>query len=143
AALTRRRVRAARALPAGGTAPADGAAARARRARMAERTRAVTAVVAAFAVLGTLHVAYTTRDEHPDWDQAALDTPGADGVIAPGTALQRRANGPSAQEIRDAVTRLSGGREPGDLVVLTDVHSLLAFYPYRGFQTVTSAYANP
>lgn len=139
AVLTRRRARAGRAGPE--TRP--GGAERVRRARMAERTRAVTAVVAAFAVLGTLHVAYNTREVHPDWDQAALDTPGADGVIAPGTELQRRANGPSAQQIRDAVDRLSGGREADDLVVLTDVHSLLAFYPYRGFQTVTSAYANP
>ncbi|QDQ98852.1 arabinofuranosyltransferase [Tomitella fengzijianii] len=114
-----------------------------RRSRAAERARVVTAVVAAFAVLATLHVAYQVRYVHPDWDQAALNTPGPDGVIAEGTELQRTAGGPSADEIRDAIAALSGGQDPSDLVALTDVHSLLAFYPYRGFQTVTSAYANP
>ena len=32
---------------------------------------------------------------------------------------------------------------PADTVVLTDERSFLAFYPYRGFQAMTSHYANP
>ncbi len=114
-----------------------------RRAQAAERARVVTAVVGAFAVAAMLHVSYQVRTVEPAWNRAALNTPGPDGVIAEGTELQRTAGGPTAQEIHDAITTLSGGRDASDLVALTDVHSLLAFYPYRGFQTVTSAYANP
>ncbi|WP_200171347.1 arabinofuranosyltransferase [Tomitella cavernea] len=114
-----------------------------RRAQAAERARVVTALVGAFAVASMLHVSYQTRTVEPAWNRAALNTPGPDGVIAEGTELQRTAGGPSAEEIHDAISALSGGRKASDLVALTDDHSLLAFYPYRGFQTVTSAYANP
>lgn len=116
---------------------------RAARPRAAERARLVTAVVAVFTLLATLHVAYQSRTVHPDWDQAARDTPGPDGVIATGTELQRTAAGPSADQISEAIGALTGGRADDELVLLSDVHSLPAFRPYFAFQTVTSAYANP
>lgn len=108
-----------------------------------ERAQAITAVVAAFAVFGALHVAYETSSVEPDWDDAARNTADPDGVVARGTELQRAAPGPTADGIRDAISAAAGGRADDELVLLSNVHTLSAFYPYRGFQTVTAAYANP
>src|SRR5699024_1314739 len=43
----------------------------------------------------------------------------------------------------DAIAAATGGRAEDDLILLSNVHTLFAFYPYRGFQSVTAAYANP
>lgn len=43
----------------------------------------------------------------------------------------------------DAALTEQTGRQPSDLVVLTGDTSLLAYYPYFGFQGITSHYANP
>lgn len=70
-------------------------------------------------------------------DRAHTDTDG-DGRradrFAPGSVTFYEA---IDAELRTHIT------SPADTVVLTDERSFLAFYPYRGFQAMTSHYANP
>lgn len=99
-------------------------------------------VVAAGAVLGAIGAMTFTQDIpdvlRPDIVVAYTDTDGA------GQRADRRP--PGAEQYYRAVDAKIGqvtGRPRDETVVMTADYSFLAYYPYYGFQGLTSHYANP
>lgn len=98
--------------------------------------RLATIVVATAAVL-----TYTQDIPHvlaPEITTAYTDTDG-DG----NRADQRPPSAVKHYDEVDAALTEQTGQQPSDLVVLTGDTSFLAYYPYFGFQGITSHYANP
>lgn len=109
-------------------------------ARYTPRTRQ--RVVAAGAVLGAIGAMTFTQDIpdvlRPDIVVAYTDTDGS------GQRADRRP--PGAEKYYRAVDAKIGqvtGRPRNETVVMTADYSFLAYYPYYGFQGLTSHYANP
>ncbi|MET0475301.1 MAG: galactan 5-O-arabinofuranosyltransferase [Mycobacterium sp.] len=109
-------------------------------ARYTPRTRQ--RVVAAGAVLGAIGAMTFTQDIpdvlRPDIVVAYTDTDGT------GQRADRRP--PGAEQYYRAVDAKIGevtGRPRNETVVMTADYSFLAYYPYYGFQGLTSHYANP
>lgn len=99
-------------------------------------------VVAAGAVLGAIGAMTFTQDIpdvlRPDIVVAYTDTDGS------GQRADRRP--PGAEQYYRAVDAKIGqvsGRPRNETVVMTADYSFLAYYPYYGFQGLTSHYANP
>jgi galactan 5-O-arabinofuranosyltransferase len=109
-------------------------------ARYTPRTRQ--RVVAAGAALGALGAATFTQDIpdvlRPDIVVAYTDTDGT------GQRADRRPPG-AEQYYRDVDAKIGQvtGRPRDQTVVMTADYSFLAYYPYYGFQGLTSHYANP
>jgi galactan 5-O-arabinofuranosyltransferase len=102
-------------------------------------SRRVLATATAFAVLGALTFSQDIPDTlRPDIVVAYTDTDGT------GQRADRRPPGAERhyREIDDKILAVTG-RPRAETVVLTADYSFLSFYPYYGFQGLTSHYANP
>lgn len=112
--------------------------------RRAEGRLRAAALVTTFALAALVSMAYSARGVEPGWNQTAAITQDPDGVIAGGTELARDSDAPvTVNQLRDVIEELADGRNPRDLVVLSESQNLLAFHPYFGFQAPRAPYANP
>ena len=104
-----------------------------------EANRTVVPVAAAIGLIGAIAFSQDIPDVlRPDLDVAYTDTDGD------GQRGDRRPPGAEKYypEI-DAAIRQVTGRPRDQTVVLTADYSFLSYYPYYGFQGLTSHYANP
>jgi len=109
------------------------------REKSADRVRAVTAAAAIVALAGTLAFVQDVPDVlSTEISVAYRDTDG-DGERA-----DRYAPGPASYygEIAETIDS-QVPTPPQETVVLTTEAHLLSFFPYRGFQAISSHYANP
>lgn len=108
-------------------------------ARFSTQSRRIIAAATAVGAIGAMTFAQDIPDVlRPDITVAYSDTDG-DGQRA-----DRRPPGAERYYAEiDARIREITGRAPRDTVVMTADYGFLAFYPYYGFQGLTSHYANP
>ncbi|MHA3018825.1 galactan 5-O-arabinofuranosyltransferase [Mycobacterium sp. BMJ-28] len=115
------------------------AATRAATARFQHPGRHVVAVAATIGVIGAITFTQDVPDVlRSDINVAYTDTDGY------GLRADRRPPG-AEQYYRQIDARIQHvtGRPPRDTVVMTADYSFLSYYPYYGFQGLTSHYANP
>ncbi|MCP9275828.1 galactan 5-O-arabinofuranosyltransferase [Mycolicibacterium arenosum] len=107
--------------------------------RFHTQSRRIVAAAAAIGVIGGLTFAQDIPDTiRPDIAVAYTDTDGY------GQRADRRPPGAERYYAEvDAKIRETTGRPPNQTVVMTADYGFLAFYPYWGFQGLTSHYANP
>ena len=109
------------------------------RAAAARWSRTLLGVAAVIGLTGAMAFSQDIPDVlRPDLTIAYTDTDGH------GQRGDRRPPGSEKYYAKiDAAIRAATGRPAGETVVLTADYSFLSFYPYLGFQGLTSHYANP
>ncbi|MFF2086518.1 galactan 5-O-arabinofuranosyltransferase [Nocardia sp. NPDC058176] len=105
-------------------------------------TAAVVAVLGALAFAQSIPTVLTHEIDTAYTDTVPTDVPDADGTYGE-RADQRKPSAVAYYHEIDEALLAQTGRARRESVVLTADTSFLAYYPYFGFQALTSHYANP